>query len=507
MTEFGENPPVPETYYDPHTQRLVIGRAALQSETTSQEMGDYDFETPPDDDTPAAYQSLPELLTGKDFPYRPSELSHNTGKIKYDADAITELGAWTYKLVQQTGSDTLHGGHFHRLHLIGLSPSMRHVRATVDLRVLRDELGTKTNRHQSDVSGWTHREWRQYAEKVHNALPDGPRPPTDEDYNALASTLHGPSMSTIRAKFGSIGDINELLGYVNARAMDADDMVDWGVAVSRANPDRKDPLTQNATRVLASRRAGPSYEFIGKICGNFREFKRKVRERLQEIEQEERARVDQRLQRFEEIVAHSPRDKDARRVEPENMSTEDKLAFAAKYDLMLAMLGQEAQARAWNAADKMPSDVVLRIRQTEPSITSGMVELQASMLGIMDDIWRPNHRPKALQVSDEALDAYDYHKKKPHAAAEPVPNSTLGDVRQAATELVLVPTKGSLKQLLAIRRELASARELYAYLLEGSQGGEEPVEYMTRALDILSEEVIPKLEAGIAASEEIERRL
>jgi len=118
-------------YYDPETNKLVVGEAALAAESAGWEMGDYDPELPPADDNHGNLYNLQDALADETVLPTASKPSERPRVAKWDTESIILVGQWLSKLLKGRDVNTIREGHIRILNALDMSPSIK----TIERRV------------------------------------------------------------------------------------------------------------------------------------------------------------------------------------------------------------------------------------------------------------------------------------------------------------------------------------------------------------------------------------
>jgi hypothetical protein len=242
-----------------------------------------------------------------------------------------------------------------------------------------------------------------HARKVELAVGGKPRP---EDYDTYAkSDPRAPRHYYMKLVRGGIRNLNEQLGYPNLQTWDHDEYIDFGAKFVEVNG--ADLLTTTAFDVLHASGRGPGRRLIRKKFGGWETYKEKVLEAA--AERSETLEMDRtaKLESYKKLIEKGAL--------PEGFASldEDELLHRAARHMLIDKINKIVgecmppgrHARALTVST-MRGFVFMLLRQGEGvGLTAGRIELEASLLGVYDDLWPADQYKTYLKVDSEQLSA------------------------------------------------------------------------------------------------------
>jgi hypothetical protein len=323
---------------------------------------------------------LRDLLLAPEFPFQPGYFEHVNSK-EWDRERCVQLGKRTLDIISDEGERReLMYKHFKRLSILGLSPSAKFIASqyatethAADFSAFKAEVGSPISYSRTRYADWGIMDYVAYAEKIRKKLGTTPRLP---DYDALYNAGKGPSPSLIEKHFGGIKRLHEHLGHPDVSDWEFEDYVGWGVRVLDANPGKS--LDIHMIPVLAAQRYGPSLWSIDRDCGSWRRFKNAGTAAHMEVQQDRRVKAGE----YRTLIASQqlPR-------EFETLSDQELLTSAGKYRIATACLPQNTEKQRIALATRSSRTFTKAIREQNPNISAGEIEVIAASEGVFDDIW------------------------------------------------------------------------------------------------------------------------
>lgn len=366
-----------EIWFDTACGELLIGSAV--AEARMQEMGNM-------------VVSLPALISGEEAcpPALPIDRRPVNG---WTREEIVQAGQWALSLLEQAseGPVTLKQVHMRRLYELGLGPHWGRQRHFSSMGELRRETGSAKGPDKGLFDYWSACDFATYAAKLSRQIGRRPR---HQDYALAAKQQGGPGMWVINQRFGNVGNLNELAGYPNIRTWDNDDYVSWGVRVMRANDGR--PITYGMMEALSRRQQGPSEYPIVKRFGAWSEYKKQVLKQFQAEEHERQDRVSARLDNYRTLVTAG--------ILPSRLrpaSDEELRSFGSRYTLASHLLSHHAgkHSAALIIAEESAGSFIPALRKRNMHLTAAVIETEAVILDVYDDIWPSSEVEAWLRVA------------------------------------------------------------------------------------------------------------
>lgn len=346
---------------------------------------------------------LGSLVLAKDFPYSREDF---TGELvdqrreqieTWEGRECQDYGRWLSRLIETRSGQPLGQTDIRRLEVMGLGPGdkslLRKVGATSIAR-FREQIGIPLGRRKGTYDYWGPEEYAAYALRLSTKLGRKPRRP---DYIAAAQRGEGPGIRIIRnSVVHSLAGLNELIGFPDTTTMTAWDMVYWGSSVRRANSGI--PLTTTVASVLSKRSRGPSFKHIYGFFDDWQEYVGLVNEHYErETNREEQSRRS-KLKLYEEMIG-----KGILSTETVPLTEEALLALGGRHQLVESLAPSLTPKQKAKIISSSSMALVPNFLNVQPHLSAGVIECEAVMLGIFDDIWPLDDGLQYLVISDEEL--------------------------------------------------------------------------------------------------------
>lgn len=361
-----------EFYFDTRDGSLLVGAAAIE---------------PRVEEAGPAVVPLRDLLTDEDFPYT----THDYQKIKgehWSHEEIASLGSWALRVIKQEGEPlpVLTRRHYERLYVLGLGPYMRRQKSVTSMRALRAAAGSPEGVDPGVYDDWTASDFTKYAHSLSKRLGRRPR---KYDYDESG----GPTAGIIHRRFGSVGELNEMIGYPNVRAWQPEDYIEWGVQVMRANPHKD--FSYELLEDLSRRDRGPSESPIYRRFGTFTNFRNLVAFEFTRQESETASKKAALLERFDSINGNGELSTAEERPESE------KLQYIGKYELARQCLANKSDKSliAAAVATLPPAEFVKKLRSYNEQLDVAKIETEAVILDVHAFIWPPQDPADIYRVA------------------------------------------------------------------------------------------------------------
>ena len=353
-----------QPWFDTLEGKFIVGEAAY-SQSVEQS-------------SPGQILPLKELLDTDSFPHGLNDFEKSPLS-EWSRERLIELAAWTFQVINQGEPKPrrLQLQHMQRLFILGQGPDMRKNRLVGSMGELRTEIGDERGRDNHYYDSLSSRDIMRMALKLSTKLG---RKPTKYDYDADAIL----NRKFIMRRFGSVGKLNELIGFLNVHAMTPEDFVDWGARLARAEGPQA--ITRERIKELSRLKRGPSQTTIYKYFGSWGNFESQVLDQYAlELTVLENHRT-QKLAEYHTLLSiHELPDMLAQRNEDE------LLQFGARYTLAKHLLRHrpDAHAAAQQIATSQDVPFVSCVRRIDATLTAAYIETEALIMDVYDEIWPP----------------------------------------------------------------------------------------------------------------------
>lgn len=195
---------------------------------------------------------LARLILDQTIELEPSGRPNAEYMGEWDVDSLKAYGKWLRATLQLDSKTPLTKWMLDRASHLNLGPSSHIIYDNPDIGSMSDYQHLLDTPANTDIENWTKDQCAHRGillSKKYGRL-------TKAKLNQLARDKQIPGSEAIRTRFGSLRAFHEATGYPSFRGATHDDMLDWGVAFYKQNPDRK--LTEEALDELSGRGVAPS---------------------------------------------------------------------------------------------------------------------------------------------------------------------------------------------------------------------------------------------------------
>jgi hypothetical protein len=338
-----------------------------------------------------------EVLMVDDFPKLRRPLNVKSAKT-YSREECLEHGRWLAGLLQEHRPEEspprLYQKYLYRLGSLGIGCGLYRVYSQFgSFKAFAAEVGATTTQTHPFAT-WNFDDYLAYHKKLTSHLGRRPR---YTDYNKYAPVLGGPTFRTLWRGKIKIPHLNEHAGLIEARIMEPDDMVRWGVRVMLANPDRQ--FTPILVDSLSRAERGVAVKTVYKNFQSFRLFRERVSaEYEREIERQEDS------DRYLCETYHKLSDEEKLKL-PSELDRDKVLQITAKYLLVERLLPELDAEHIQRLARRKTVDMINAIQRIEPRLTPGHIEVVAEYLDILDYVWPNDDWRRRLRVTDQMYQA------------------------------------------------------------------------------------------------------
>jgi hypothetical protein len=381
-----------EIWFDVPTNTLLAGE--------SQEMMARIEEVDPGNVIP-----LHDLLTMDQLPLDTREITKQSPQNWSREDCIA-LGATTLELIShpaQSQRPSLTRDMLLRLHTLGLGPLPRSFIGTgrlfSTLDDYRAEIGAPlTRKPHNRFAKWSTQDYIDYAARLEADLQ---RKPKEIDYERRAKEdPEAPSYPIIRqAVKGGLRMLHEHLGYVNTRTWDPEDYIEFGVKFITANG--QELLSYTGINALSARKRGPGYTSIIETFGSWAHYRKQVFKEYGVQAIRHAQEHDQKIKEYTRLIKTGV-------LPPEyaNLPEDKLLVYGGRHKLLVQLAHSMGADRRKSTAEvySMQRFVsILLTAEESRNLTIGRIELEASILGIYDDLWPMDQYKEHLKVTPEEV--------------------------------------------------------------------------------------------------------
>ena len=376
-----------EFYFNVQGGTLLVGQLAVMADIAA---GAH----------PADIRSLPELLAGPErivgpkvfepIPYiKPDTVEEGaaektTNIKKWDGSEDVITAKWLHGVVKQYSPEkVLSEEVIIRAGYLNLLPRIKYFKSRDGGLVgLYRDAKLENTRTRSLFDHWTTEDYVNYIRKLAQKKGDKP---SGNDIEAASRQVGNPSVNQICGRFGRLGTLLELAGYVHVLGWSRDDFIDWGVRFMEAN-DGKLPNSRTMA-ILSVRHLGPSFKSIYER-DDFESMYDFQTECIFAYERKMQYKKQLRETQLEEIYALLPNDKILNALAAGATNEQDLIRLFAKYKLVREYESYTPKKEIIRTCRAKSSKglVSLIMRSTE-DVTAADIETQAEILGLHDTIW------------------------------------------------------------------------------------------------------------------------
>lgn len=375
-------------YFDLRDGAMLIGDAAITPRLEQSGIGDV--------------IPLAELLRAEEVSREYARQSRGA----WTNEDFLALGRVAFDLLRQlypgTGV-TLENRDMERMYELGIGPDPAKMvgkkRGIKSYEDIRTEIGAPPGyKPRGMFDDWTLADYVRYAAEVEAAVGGKPRP---EDYDAYARRHRDkPPLHVVKKIRGGIKSLNERIGYPNFQTWEPEEYVDFGVKFIEVNG--LDLFTSTAFEVLHKRRRGPRYLLIRKKFDSWPSYKSLVLEAAAEQAEAQKFDREAKLQKYESLIEDGALPRGGK-----DLSERDLLVWGARHMLISALFGCKIRSAHRKAALSAKTNrtfvhALLEADATQ-SLHIGRIELEASIIGVYDDLWPMDQYKQYLRVSAEEL--------------------------------------------------------------------------------------------------------
>lgn len=277
---------------------------------------------------------------------------------------------------------------------LGAGPSFKQLTRYDDLSELYQEAGIQNVYKRGVYDSWTRQDFAAYVGGLARKTPKNES--LNGKINELAKDGKGPSKKVISRRTGSISQAMEMDGLIDAKTMDRDGYIEWGVKFYLANPGIQ--LDTPALDFMSPQRLSPSRSGIVRNFGSLESFRLEVEPlykiRVKEIAEQEEAR-------FREIT-NLLVDGSLPPAAIVGTSNQQEMSFAAAQYQVLRKLFPEASAEKLCGMIRKTHESFIRTVRTESDqlISAADVEVTASVIGVFDYIWPFDEYKRTLRLPE-----------------------------------------------------------------------------------------------------------
>jgi hypothetical protein len=340
----------------------------------------------------AVAQRLPESLPGDVVPLAEAVRSAEPPHERHDKlyvndwtrDDYMAFGHWALSVLKESEAEPqLLRDDLERFYQLGHGPHyVRMARRFGSIWQYREALGIHPQKTKGRFDSWSQTDFIDHARSVAANKPKDTRP-TETDYQRHYDEGSGPPIHIIFSRMGSIGKLNELIGFPNIHDWDYDDYIEWGVKIVRAN-NGLIPTTRMMI-ALSKRKRGPTSASVAANIGSVEKFQYCVAEEYtrQNHENEQREAVLTKLWQGELQPLLE---------EPETEQTaEQKHALAAHYEIASLSLGSAITPKELVTIANLRADKFMAsIRRHRPAVGKAELETIAMTHGLLDYLDPPD---------------------------------------------------------------------------------------------------------------------
>ena len=352
-----------EYYFDVQHGGLIIGAAAVEQA----------FESSQGIDLPVG---LSDMLHAKVPEYKNGDYVHYPVDDCDDTD-YRMYGKWLAALTSEDDHMTTSDKTIHRAYHLGIGPSRDRIVARFgSVWQYRQSLGLEIGRTNYRFADWGRIDYVTYAQSLAQELG---RRPTRNDYHAKSIGHGGPPVNALYNVFGSIGELNELIGYPDVKKWDIADYIQWGADVKHANDYAE--LTQTLVAMLSKNDRGPSFRTLYNKFGSLIRYQGLVDIELQN-RQEQKLR---KIKHYHKLIADNQLPLAYR-----SLKEADLLHMAGKYVLVNALIRKHnhvADSRTITAIADADTNDMIRLLLARRGVSRADIEVTAVEMAIFDDIW------------------------------------------------------------------------------------------------------------------------
>ncbi len=362
-------------------------------------------------------EALPNLLTADDFPTNGHNVAKQPGT-EWTGAQYAALGAATLDLLERAGYERMINTRMlNRLYALGIAPLVRYFigenRAFPTMQDYRATIGAAEVGYSTrgKFGSWTTSDYVAYAAVLEREVGGKPRA---ADYDRRSrEDRNAPTISVLSGFFkGGVSELNEHLGYCNTKSWDQDDYVDFGAKYVEVNG--AELLKHGGILVLSGQRRGPGYASIVRKFGSWDAYKTRVlaeyEERTQHTKQERAAK----LSRYQTMLQAG-----ALPAAYAKLSEDELLLYGGRHLVAQRAVPGAASYHRQNAAEAKSSqgfiNALLRASQ-DNELTVGRIELEASVLGVYDDLWPMDQYKQFLRVTPEDIAEVNSRRNASHRA-------------------------------------------------------------------------------------------
>lgn len=252
----------PETWFDTRDGALLIGEAAIEERL---------IEAGP------AVVPLRQLLLAEEFPVQFDDYE-KVGADELSLDDYLVLGKWALKILQNPDGSlrALTENYLDRLYLLGLGPEKRAYGRDIrfgSTTSFQEAIGSPVNvANPNKYEDWSLQRYLSLARGVFDRTG---RKPTPSGYIDEARPDDAPAYSHIARKHDGFSFLGELIGFTDYEQSTEQELIEWGVDVMKANPDKG--FSARLAGKLSAIDRGPPYKLLVRTFTSWEVYAEKVR--------------------------------------------------------------------------------------------------------------------------------------------------------------------------------------------------------------------------------------
>jgi len=345
---------------------------------------------------------LGQLLIVDEFTVARQE--HEGPSRKWTRDELITLGSTVVNLLEKSGTGRpITKKMLEGLYSLGIGPQPENYLGTGKMfptvQDFRDEIGAGKGYSRGRFETWTTEDFVGYGARVEHAIG---RKPNQLDYRRFAEDHpEAPSVHIITSRLrGGLSELNERLGYPNTKTWTEDDYIDFGVRFIEVNGSEL--FKHGAILALSARRRGPGYASILRKFDSWDHYKTLVMGEYEErtlVHEEER---NSKLKCYRAMI-----DRQELPGEYAVLSDDQLLVYCARHALSLRVAPDMSRSRRRAAVEAKSTSKYVKALLDAPgtdSLAVGEVELEASILGVYDDLWPMDGYKGYIKVTREEID-------------------------------------------------------------------------------------------------------
>lgn len=372
-----------------------------------------------------AVMPLIELLETPDFPYKDGDFPRVNGS-GWTRDQLIGYGQHMLGLLTEQPDSTppIRREHFRRLVILGVGPSI----GRISFADFKDAIGAtpKGARPAANRLAFRNADLDVFRSTGMALVKKLGRKLTNETYRAAIARNEVPSYERLQQIVGNVGELNDLLGYPNFEAWEAEDYVDYGLRYLHANTPEK--FTVRGLTVVSRRDYGPWPKTANKFFHSWSGYKGAVMDEWARLESARNTRLTSYRTSIEAGAL------------PAEFSTLDNaglLQAGGRYRLIAKCDPSMKPDTVMRYTTFSPAVLATKMRERQQHISKAYIESVAQSMHILDDTYPEPHDPRII-VTDEdimalRLERNAQDRKRRAAANTRSANSTVYEVTLSAT--------------------------------------------------------------------------